>query len=100
MRVLVQPRPGGATFGAIAVAVDLGKSPAVALAPQWVIDWVISHVTGKIFAEQAALARRMRAEPGESAHLRAVAADPAFYQGWLAPRVAAAVAAVESGKRK
>ena len=96
----MQPRPGGATFGAIAVAVDLGKSPAVALAPQWVIDWVISHVTGKIFAEQAALARRMRAEPGESAHLRAVAADPAFYQGWLAPRVAAAVAAVESGKRK
>ena len=37
----------------------------------------------------------MQSAPQQSAHGRAIAAEPQFYQGWLAPRVAAAVAAAE-----
>ena len=39
----------------------------------------------------------MRAEPSTSEHLRAVAADPEFYEDWLAPRVTRATQRAESG---
>ena len=60
-----------------------------------VVDWVIARITGQIFTEQVALAKRMRAEPGRSAHVRAVEADPSFYEGWLAPRLARAALRAE-----
>jgi hypothetical protein len=40
----------------------------------------------------------MHDRPHASEHAEAIAAEPAFYQGWLAPRVAAAVAAAEDGQ--
>lgn len=40
----------------------------------------------------------MHDRPHASEHVGAIAAEPAFYQGWLAPRVAAAVAAAEDGQ--
>ena len=60
-----------------------------------VVDWVIARITGQIFSEQVALAKRMRAEPGRSEHVRAVEADPSFYEGWLAPRLARAALRAE-----
>ena len=40
----------------------------------------------------------MHDRPHASEHADAIAAEPAFYQGWLAPRVAAAVAVAEDGR--
>ena len=61
--------------------------------PEWVIDWLIAHVIGKIFSAQAECALRMHDAPAQSEHLRAIAADPGFYRDWLAPRVEAVEAA-------
>ena len=60
-----------------------------------VVDWVIARITGQIFTEQVAMAKRMRAEPGRSEHVRAVEANPSFYEGWLAPRLARAALRAE-----
>lgn len=84
----------GAVYAAIVLSIKLPEAQA-ALVPEWVIDWIISHITGQIFTEQVALAKRMRAEPGRSEHVRAVAADPSFYEGWLAPRLARAALRAE-----
>ena len=91
---MLRPGPGGAVYAAIVLSVKLPEAHA-AIVPGWVIDWIISHVTGQIFTEQVAQATRMRAEPGTSEHVRAVAADPSFYEGWLAPRLARAALRAE-----
>ena len=97
LRLVITPLPGGRTHASVATAVDLSKTPAAALLPQWTIDWLISHIIGKLFSAQAACAQRMHDAPEASAHLRAIAADGDFYDGWLQPRVDAAVEAAERG---
>ena len=88
--------PQGATYCTYWVRVPASAVPYVprTVATQ-VVDWVIARITGQIFTEQVALAKRMRAEPGRSEHVRAVEADPSFYEGWLAPRLARAALRAE-----
>ena len=94
MRLMLRPKAGGAVYAAIVLSIKLPEAHA-ALVPEWVVDWVIARITGQIFTEQVALAKRMRAEPGRSEHVRAVEADPSFYEGWLAPRLARAALRAE-----
>ena len=88
--------PQGPTYCTYWVRVPASAVPYVprTVATQ-VVDWVIARITGQIFTEQVALAKRMRAEPGRSEHVRAVEADPSFYEGWLAPRLARAALRAE-----
>lgn len=97
LRLVITPLPGGRTHASLATAIDLSKTPAAALLPEWTIDWLISHIIGKIFSAQAACAKRMHEAPEQSEHLRAIADDRAFYDGWLQPRVDAAIEAAERG---
>ena len=88
--------PGRHVLYVLGTRASLGRTVRTAyrVATQ-VIDWVIARITGQIFTEQVAMAKRMRAEPGRSEHVRAVEADPSFYEGWLAPRLARAALRAE-----
>ena len=98
LRLRVTPLAGGRTHASLTYAIDPRRAPAAAALPSWVVNWLVSHAVGSVFTALAACARRMHDRPHASEHVDAIAAEPAFYQGWLAPRVAAAVAAAENGQ--
>ena len=98
LRLRVTPLAGGRTHASLTYAIDPRRAPAAAALPSWVVNWLVSHAVGSVFTALAACARRMHDRPHASEHVDAIAAEPAFYQGWLAPRVAAAVAAAEDGQ--
>ena len=62
----------------------------VAALPHWVFDFVICAILGKVFKTIQEVAARMRAAPDTDRHAVAIRANRAFYQDFLAPRVAAA----------
>ena len=98
LRLRVTPLAGGRTHASLTYAINPRRAPAAAALPSWVVNWLVSHAVGSVFTALAACARRMHDRPHASEHVDAIAAEPAFYQGWLAPRVAAAVAAAENGQ--
>eukprot|EP00966_Prymnesium_polylepis_P320897 7377249-Prymnesium_polylepis.1 len=89
LQLLVEPLAAGRTRAVLQVKVAHGPLP------NFVLEYIITHLTNKIFGRLVAAAARMTEQPQGSPHAEAVAADLDFYERWLRPRVDRRLAILE-----
>ena len=89
MSLVLRPAAGGRR-ALVSLSIAVRPQPVVAALPHWVFDFVICAILGKVFKTIQEVAARMRAAPDTDRHAVAIRANRAFYQDFLAPRVAAA----------
>ena len=80
MRVLLEPLAADRTRCTLVINMDL-RVPL----PQSMVDMVTRNVIGVFFYLQARAAKKI--SRGDGPHLQAIGKDPAFYQGWLQPKL-------------
>ena len=80
MRVLLEPLAADRTRCTLVINMDL-RVPL----PQSMVDLVTRNVIGVFFYLQARAAKKI--SRGDGPHLQAISKDPAFYQGWLQPKL-------------
>ena len=89
LSLVLRPAAGGRR-ALVSLSIAVRPQPVVAALPHWVFDFVICAILGKVFKTIQEVAARMRAAPDTDRHAVAIRANRAFYQDFLAPRVAAA----------
>ena len=89
LSLVLRPAAGGRR-ALVSLSIAVRPQPVVAALPHWVFDFVICAILGKVFKTIQEVAARMRAAPDTDRHAVASKANRAFYQDFLAPRVAAA----------
>ncbi|KAL1526472.1 hypothetical protein AB1Y20_015182 [Prymnesium parvum] len=83
LHLLVEPLATGRTRATLQIEIDTSHSPI----PWFVLEYVISKVTAKIFSCLADAAKRADAGDPSNAHTAAIRADTSFYHSWLRPRI-------------